>query len=313
MDKTFLATYLLKIQDNNKNDQILSCFNSSDDFINIFQDYLYDLLQNILDTSDRRETSSLHLTLESPPIVDINNRRIYGYFSSGISGEEYLIKDLESNDSILNVNRNHGAFRNLFFYINIPTNRNFGSLILQRRAHFGIKTILQKTLNQYIKSQGYQIYRIFLNNVVHHNVYRRMMDEGNLKKVDLIKRRIPSSIEKFYKNGNNPEQIPGVLRTSMSSSTSLPDNYKFLINNLFTNPSNENIEIAGIDEEFDEIEFELELNGKKKKFYIANKHKIQPNIDVTSSLIYEDGVPTTESLVLQCEELVNDIINIQPR
>jgi hypothetical protein len=139
------------------------------------------------------------------------------------------------------------------------------------------------------------------------------MDEGNLKKVELIKRRIPNSIEEYYQNGSNPEQIPGVLRTSMSSSTSLPDNFKLVVNNLFTNPSNETIEIAGIDEEFDEIEFELELNGKKKSFYVANRQRIQPDIDVTNSLNYENGIATTESLVSQCEELVSDIINIQPR
>jgi len=313
MDKTLLSTYLIKIQDNNNNDQILSHFNGSDDFFNVFENYLNDIFQNILDTSDTRQTTTLHLTLDAPPTVDIENRRIYGYFSSGVSGEEYQIRDLESRESVLDVERNHGAFRNLFYYINIPTSRNSGSLILQRKARFGIKTVFKRTLNQYIRSQGYQIYKVLVNNIVHHRVYRRMMDEGNLKKVELIKRRIPNSIEEYYQNGSNPEQIPGVLRTSMSSSTSLPDNFKLVINNLFTNPSNETIEIAGVDEEFDEIEFELELNGKKKSFYIANRQRIQPDIDVTNSLDYENGIATTESLVSQCEELVNDIINIQPR
>ncbi|MDN3621370.1 hypothetical protein QWY81_18020 [Polaribacter undariae] len=313
MDKTLLSTYLLKIQDNNNNDQILSHFNGSDDFLNVFENYLNDIFQNILDTTDTRQTTSLHLTLDAPPTVDIENRRIYGYFSSGVSGEEYQIRDLESRENVLDVERNHGAFRNLFYYINIPTRRNSGSLILQRKARFGIKTVFKRTLNQYLRSQGYQIYKVLVNNIVHHNVYRRMMDEGNLKKVELIKRTIPNSIEQYYQNDSNPDQIPGVLRTSMSSSTTLPDNFKLIINNLFTNPSNETIEIAGIDEEFDEIEFELELNGKKKSFYIANRQRIQPDIDVTNSLEYENGIPTTESLVLQCEELVDDIITIRPR
>jgi len=312
MEKFFLSTYLLKIQDNNNNDQILSRFNGSNDFFKVFEDYLNAIFQNIDGTSDRSQTTSLHLTLDAPPTVDIANRRIYGYFSSGVSGELYKIKDLESRESVWNVERNHGAFRNLFYYVHIPTGRNYGSLILQRRARFGIKTVFGITINKYFKSQGYQLHKVIVNNVVHHSVYRKMMDLGNLKKVELIKRRIPNSIEEYYRNGGNPTQIPGVLKTSMSSSTSLPENFKSLIDNLYNNHSNQTIEIQGIDEEFDEIEFELELNGKNKSFYIANRKRIQPDIDVTASLTFENGIATTESLISQCEELVNDVIEIQP-
>jgi hypothetical protein len=140
-----------------------------------------------------------------------------------------------------------------------------------------------------------------------------MIELGNLKRVDLIKRRIPTTIEEYYQNDGNPEQIPGTLKTSMLSSTSLPQAYRNLVNRLFRNPNRERIELDGIDEEFDEIEFELELNGKKKTFYVANKQRIQPDIDVTRQLDFDENqAPTTESLIRQCEELVQDIIDIRP-
>ena len=314
MDKILLSTYLLKIQDRQKNDQILSHFNGTDDFFRIFENYLNSIFENILATVDTRQTTALHLTLDAPPTVDIENRRIYGHFSTGVSGEQYQIKDVETREDVLNVQRNHAAFRNIFFYVKMPTQRDNGALILQRKAKFGIKTVFKKTVNQYIREQGYQNYTVLVNNIVHGRVYRRMITDGNLKKIDFIKRRIPSSIEEYYRNGGTPEQIPGTLKTSMlsSSSGSLPQNFKMFVDNLFTNPDRERIEIEGVDEDFDEVEFELELNGKRKTFYVMHRNRIQPDVDVTSQIEFtEQGEPTLESLIQQSEELITDIIELR--
>ncbi|WP_370409013.1 hypothetical protein [Tenacibaculum dicentrarchi] len=314
MDKILLSTYLLKIQDKQKNDQILSHFNGTDDFFRIFENYLNSIFENILATVDTKKTTALHLTLDSPPTVDIENRRIYGYFSTGVSGEQYQIKDVETREDVLNVQRNHAAFRNIFFYVKMPTQRDNGALILQRKANFGIKTIFKKTVNKYIREQGYQNHKILVNNIIHGRVYRRMITDGNLKKIDFIKRRIPSSIEEYYRNGGIPEQIPGTLKTSMlsSSSGSLPQNFKMFVDNLFTNSDRERIEIEGVDEDFDEVEFELELNGKRKTFYVMHRNKIQPDVDVTSQIEFtEQGEPTIESLIQQSEELITDIIELR--
>lgn len=312
MDRILLSTYILKIRDRQKNDQILSRFNGEDDFLRIMENYLNSIFQTILATADTRDTTAIHLTLDAPPHVNIENRSIHGFFSTGISGEQYDIKDVESRETIVEVQKNHAAFRNIFFYLKIPTERDNGALILQRKAKFGIKTILKKTLNRYVKEQGYQNYTVYINNIVHGRVYETMITHGNLKKVDFIKRKLPSSIEAYYNNDLREDQIPGTLKTSMLSPTSLPQNYKNFVNNLFTNPDRERIEIDGIDEDFDEIEFELELNGKRKTFYVKHKNRIQPDIDVTNDVeLSEQGQPTTESLIRISDELIVDIIQLR--
>lgn len=312
MDRILLSTYILKIRDRQSNDQILNRFNGEDDFLRLMENYLNSIFENILATADTNQTTAIHLTLDAPPSVNIENRSIHGFFSTGISGEQYDIKDVQSRETIVEVQRNHAAFRNIFFYLKIPTERDNGALILQRKAKFGIKTILKKTLNRYVKGQGYQNYTVYLNNVVHGRVYRTMITQGNLKQVDFIKRRLPSSIEAYYNNDMREEQIPGILKTSMLSPTSLPQNYKNFVNDLFTNPDRERIEIDGIDEDFDEVEFELELNGKRKKFYVKHKNRIQPDIDVTADVeLSEQGEPTIESLIRISEELIVDIVQLR--
>lgn len=312
MERILLSTYLIKIRDNRRNDQILSHFNGTDDFMNFFDGFLNHIFRNVGAISEASDNTTKHLTLDSPHIINRDQRTVYGYFSSGVSGDEYKIKDVETQDELLNVLRNHAAYRNIFFYISIPRNRNTAALVLQRKSKFGIKGLLDKSLNRHLKEQGYQIYKIQVNNVLHGQVYRRMMADGKLSKVDLIKRRIPASIEQFYQNDGNLNQIPGTFKTSMMSPVGLPQNFKEFVNRLFTNPNRERIEIAGIDDEFDEVEFELELNGKKKSFYVAQRHRIQPDVDVTSRIEMVDGQPTTESLLDQAIELVQDIIDINP-
>ena len=144
MSKILLSTYVVKILDNNKNDQILSHFNGTDDFLRTFENYLNTIFTNIRAETDGSGTTSLHLTLESLPTVDMHNRRIYGYFSSGVSGDEYQIRDLETQDNLLDVETGHAAFRNLFFYIQIPNGRNSGALFYSEKPN----TVLRQYLKE---------------------------------------------------------------------------------------------------------------------------------------------------------------------
>lgn len=315
-DKILLATYLIRIRDNENNPQILSYFNGSDDFLDTFHSFTQFIYSNVNQLSDSSGRHKIHLTLEEPAVFEKNNRRIYGYFSSGVSGEKYTVKDINTNETEMLVERHHAAFRNVFFYFYVPKGKNVGYLILQRKSNFGIKTKLKPAINSYIKQEGYQIYNILIHNVLHNSVYQRMMRDGKLKKVDLIKRKIPNSIEDYIHNDKKAEEIKGTFRSSFSSRTSLPEHWKDYINKLFKNTKdkNETVEINNLDENFEDLEFQLELNGKKKTFYIKNKQRIQPDIDVTANVAKDEyDEPTLESLVTQAEELIQDLLDIKPK
>lgn len=312
MDRILLSTFVLKVKNNTNNYTILDRFNETDDFITVVENYLTNIFQNIKSTTSAQDSTNLNITLDSMPIVDIPNRRIYGYFSSGVGNDKYLIRDLSTRVDVLNVDRNHGAFRNLFFLIKIPRHMESGGVILQRKSKYGIKILFQQTINNFIREQGYQGYRIEVNNIIHGKVYRRMIEEGKLKKLSFIKNKIPGSIEEYYKNNGKPQETKGKLIMSMASAN-LPDNYKQFVDNLFTNPNSDRIEITGSEEKFDELEFELELKGKKKTFYVINRSRIQPDVDVTADVDIIDEDPTTESLVRIAEELYSDIIDMSPK
>lgn len=312
-ERIFLSTYAVKILDNAKNDQILSRFNGTEDFLNTFHRFTDDIFRNIERQADQHNRTTLHLTLDKPATINSTGRKIYGYFSSGVSGERFDIRVLDTNETELEVEPSrHGSFRNIFFYFYIPPGRNVGYLILQRKAKFGIKTILKRIVNKYIHENGFPTYYIEIKNLLHNRVYERMIREGNLKKVDLIKKRIPNSIEEYYEGGGRTSDTRGTLKTSISASTSLSESWKGFVDRLFRNRNeNTRIELDGGDDQLDEIDFELELNGKKKTFHIVNQQRTQPDVDVTLNLEFEDGEPTEESLIRESQNLIDDMLEVR--
>ncbi|MDI5898635.1 hypothetical protein [Flavobacterium yafengii] len=312
-ERILLSTYVIKIIDGNKNNQYLSNFNGSDDFLKLFDKFSNYIFENINQLKDKSGRNTIHLTLEEKPILNDEKRYLYGFFSSGIGGEKYRVKDITTNTTVLNVNKNHAAFRDVFFYLYIPKNKSIGYLILQRKNSFGIKTKLSPALNAYISKEGFLDYYISINNIVHHSVYRKMMDFGKLKKVELVKRKIPNNLEDYVNNNENYQETKGTFRTSFSSRSSLPEHWKEYIDKLLKKEKNETVEIEGLDENFSDLEFQLDLNGKQKTFYVKNQQRTQPDIDVTANIIFVDDSPTVESLIQQSQELINDLIEIRPK
>lgn len=312
-EKILLSSYVLKLKDNEKRAQTFSQFNGDLDFLDVFKDFTDDIFENIQISEDSNRQHSTHLTLDSPALNDLeDSRKIYGFFSSGVSGEQYKVINTETNEEELKVKPYHAAFRNVFFLLYVPRLKSKAYLILQRKAQFGIKGKLYKTINEYLRKRGLINYRLEINNILHNKVYRKMMDEGKLKRVELIKNKIPSSIENFIYNNEELEEIRGTFKSSFTSRTSLPDTWKDYLDRLFRqrNDQNGSYEIEGLDNDYDDLEFELELNGKKKTFYMVKQHRIQPDIDVSANISYEDGEPTVESLIEQAEEIIYDITQI---
>lgn len=312
-ERILLSTYVIKIADNKKNSQYLSNFNGSDDFLLLFEKFSNFIFENVNQLKDKSGQNTIHLTLEEKPILQEDDRYLYGFFSSGIGGEKYRVKDIATNTTVLNVNKNHAAFRDVFFYLYIPKNKTIGYLILQRKNSFGIKTKLSPALNAYIAKEGFQNYYISINNILHNSVYRKMMDLGKLKKVELVKRKIPNNLEDYVNNNENYDETKGIFKSSFSSRNSLPEHWKQYIDKLLKKERNETVEIEGLDENFSDLEFQLDLNGKQKTFYVKNQQRTQPDIDVTANIDFVDDSPTVESLIKQSKELIQDLLEIKPK
>lgn len=312
-ERILLASYAIRIK-HKKDNAYLSAFNGVDDFYNFLKKFFDYIFRNVNQLKDRAGNENIHLTLDEIPAFDDSKRIFYGYFSSGISGDNYKIKDIATNTILIDVDRKeHASFRDVFFYFYIPQNKSIGYLILQRKTHFGIKTKLTPALNGFLAKEGYMESYLELKNIVHISVYENMMKFGKLKKVELVKNKIPNNLEDYISNNENYQETKGTFRTSFTSRTSLPNTWKSYIDKLVKKELNQTVEIDGLDDSFSDLEFQLDLNGKQKTFYIKNHQRVQPDIDVTSNIDFENEIPTTESLLKNAQELIDDIIKLDPK
>ena len=313
MEKVLLSTYLLKILDNKGNEQVLSKFNSSNDFIEVLDRFLENVLKLPIKVPNSSRSANIYMSLENKPKFKKKKREVHGVFSSGVGGESYLIKNIATLDTVHPVTPNEAAFRNSFFYIEMPKNKLEWPLVLQRNSKFGIKTALTKSINSFLKSEGYSQYKVRLDNVMHGKVFDQMMKKGAMRKIEFYKYGLPNSRDQALDFGvTKGSKGKLYLGLSSSSAAGLLGWPKILAERLFKSSSkNKRVVIPGTTDELDEVSFTLNLNGKDKTFYVRNKNRIQPDVDVTSKIILDaKGIPKTSSLLSEAKSLVVDLIKI---
>ncbi|ATP55537.1 hypothetical protein CPT03_03200 [Pedobacter ginsengisoli] len=308
--KIYLSTYKLSVFEE-KAEVLLSKFNANEDFFDFFNDFMTDIYTNIKKTHSFKDRTVLHLTLDEPVTSDKSKRVFYGYISSGIGGDKFKVRAEGETTTAFEADPNkHVTFRNLFFYLQLPRDKNYGYLIIQKKRDLGAKGLIEKALNLYLKERGYLKYSATINNLLNGRVFDRMMTEGSLKNIDFIRKTIPSTIEDLYSKGLKKER--GTLTTSVRA-PSLGKYWKDLVKELYHKNYKKDslIELEGLDK-LDEVEFELELNGKKKTFHVFAKSRTQPDVEISDDLDIVNNEPTVESLVRVSESLITDMLTLKP-
>jgi len=313
MERLVFATIAVKIKERGEFRK-LSRFGDNHDLYEILIQFFAEIFNGDLKTEEFEGRKKFHLRLEEPFTEASDDRCLYGFLSSGVSGDEYKIIDLESNEKKADVTFKDGAFRDVFFYFEIPTNKQTGYLVIQRKGNFGAKVAVEKSLKKYFKQEQFKGFSVFFNNIVSGQVYERMMKFGDLLRVDLIKKTMPNNLEDYVKNGYEPNQRAGKTKVRLSSDK-LPEFWKTYLNKIYKAKGNTSIvyEVDSIDSRYEEIEFQLEYNGKKKTFYVKQQFRIQPDIDVTQEYREKYGTILEKHKLAQlAKETIEDIFNDDP-
>ena len=305
----YLSTFKLGIFEE-KSEVLLSKFNVNEDFFDFFKAFMDEIFANVHKSTSYKDRTILHLTLDEPVVADKDTRTFYGHISSGIGGDRFKVRtEGETETAFESDPEKHITFRNLFFYVQMPIDHKYGYLIIQKRRDLGAKILLEKALNKYFRDKGYNRFSATINNLLNGKVFEKMMNDGKLKNIDFIKNTIPSTLDEFQSKGLRKEK--GKLTTSISA-TSLGDYWKKLIKTIYKKQYTKDslIEIEGLDN-LDEVEFELELNGKRKTFHVLAKSRTLPDIEVSSDLSFSNGEPTIQSLVKVSETLISDLLTLK--
>lgn len=319
-EKIFLSTYSIRIKDKKDGQLRLQNFNEEDDFFDVFIDYCMSIHKEISIKTDKKTGFKQKFTIDNleTDLVEVKDERtIYGYFNVGISGDKFDVGNNETGETEFKVKPNlHTSYKKLFFLLYLPKTKSTGYLILQRKSKFGIKTRFLETIKSYFRDKWKFQYKVSLSNRMPKQIFDNMMKRGDLKQLSFIKESLPGSLQDFLMNRNSPQNNDGILTKSMRAKTKLPDEWKESIFNWYhgITDSRSMIDIPESDTSYDEISYSLNLNGKETTFYVKNKHRIRPDIDVTENLEFgEDNEPTVESLVKESKELIDMVLELKPR
>lgn len=312
--RTLLSTYTIRVYDDTSTVCQLDNFDGSTDFYDFLKKFVLEVYQNVKKGATDKDNATLHLTFDELPIHDDTTRTIYGFLSSGVGGDEFTVREQGTNISKYKSDPNSDVtFRDLFLYIQIPRDKDYGYVIIQKKRELGAKNLLNTAITAYLNEQERLRYKSQIYNALDGRVYQKMISEGNLKKINFIKRSLPSTMEELY-DSTSENTSKGVLTTTLQAHGGLSEYWKSFVDGIYNKiKKNDKIELDGVGEKIDEMEFQLEYNGKIKTFHVRNTQRTLPDIDVTTDLTHdENGKPTVDSLLDVSNNLVKDFLSLKP-
>jgi hypothetical protein len=224
---------------------------------------------------------------------------------SAYTGEELEIRNGNTNKLAYSVGKTELQSRQLFSLFHIPKNKKYGYVVLESKSNHGVKSILEKEFNKFLKEKGFLDFKLEMTSGLNYNYLSNMIKKGSLKKVSLINKEFsqPTQLSLFGVENQLLEGLD-VRELKFKSKTNCKSIKDELYNMFYSS-----IKIDGklnFRENFksDEISFVINFRNSSKTFYIRDKDKMRPNIDVSNRLDYEGGVPIDESMIKVALELI---------
>lgn len=327
-NKVLLAVYSVIIT-GDKESQRPSSFGGNIDLLDLFKKFTLSVYE-IAAEMPRPNNTSIALAgpderFKLPRLVE-ETRELYGYFDTGRNGTPLTVMDLTAKDSkgkkaknktVASVTRDQHVTRPAFFYLHVPKSGKKAYLVLQRAQSLGIKGVVEKTFQDFMNTQGLQRYRIKLNNLLDRNVFKRMLESGQLKELTIVKEGIPENIDKLYSKDPQDHLFKGTQRVSYQA-VDLPPSWQAWALEIMTGKpelnmtdgiSKAKISIGGEVQLVNDVTLKLVLDNKQKTFHLVYSDRDQPDVDVTDNVgrNKEDGILDRDDLVEQSRALVSDI------
>lgn len=320
--KILFAIYSIKIRSKEFEDYI-SLDNGIEgiDFFQVFKSYFSEILKlpQVLETKfndNGEEIPTKKLTLLNAETFKINEaeRYIVGEFYLGTTDSTLDVINFESNEPLFSEAEkdNVGYYRRFFFYLTIPESGKIGYIVIRKVGIHGMKGDFEKGFKNWFKFKGFTekglvFYLRQISNII---LLKKLLEKSPLQQFKIIKRTVPASPEASFKKGVEKRERKGSFEMIWKSSEGLGRKFKDIISTFMNGEKESKVIELGTDisQEFDELEYNLELNGKEKKFSLYKETKMRSDRDVTNDIEYhrQSNKPTVDSLIAVAKEMVED-------
>ncbi|MFA5253307.1 MAG: hypothetical protein WC367_01390 [Methanoregula sp.] len=162
------------------------------------QNDIYYILQNYLETRNQHTVFDEDKKTISFDSSIIENREIFGIIKSGEYGYGADFYNVDEGTYTLNARTvSDSEVYPFFFHFYLPEDSNEGKIILQVFGVYGISTVFQREINQFLEHLNYSI---SFNRMVTRD-FLDEMDSSRLIEIRLIKRSVPRDVADQIHNG----------------------------------------------------------------------------------------------------------------
>ena len=194
-----------------------------------------------------------------------------------------------------------------YFLAQLPTHRDEGVILLQRRSNLGIRTIFLKDFAEDFES-SYQGFKVVFNPLVPKQLLNQYLQDGRLTKIRFIRFGLPADLSDAYDAGGHIETegtAELVLTPGRGQSFPVVNRLLEVINGRLG--VNEMIELHG--HEYDNVKVELDVGGSKKTLDLSDQLNIRAYVDITSDIrIDRNGHPEFSSIDAVARDLMGSLL-----
>lgn len=228
-----------------------------------------------------------------------SQRNVYGIVKSGEYGVAADFVDIETLEKTPHAREEkHSETLPFFFFFHIPDDTNRGILILQMFKVHGIKTVLERKLNEYFSDQGLVIE---FNRLISQTLLEQL-EKNRLVEFRLIRYDVPMDPAEKIHNGSPEELIEErVFRVKRNKELNLIESIKTLLSEKKTNY----YEVLG--ECYDEIKVLIEKDGSKITLTFGEEDKFRESMPLDGSIPMVGGFPSHDYLLEKAEDYLKHL------
>lgn len=228
------------------------------------------------------------------------------------TGEFGYSTDLRNvNDQSLSYHRDRDDAEMMPFYFlaYLPSNRNEGIVLLQKRSNKGVRAELFGDFKKHVE-KNYIGVSIEVNSLVPRQLIREHLTKGRLASIRLIQFGLPSDLVDAIDANDHQEKEGRVeLKYIPGRGKGLP-----LIDKLlrFLDGNYEMTKLVEVSSfEYENVKVEIDLYGSKKTLDLSDTNKMNTNIDITQEVqMNDDGFPEFQSIDKIALDLLDDLLDL---
>lgn len=292
--------YAFSVWDAGGSSMILNKIADDKDIIQIFYEYIKEYMDDYVDDVSKERIYKFvdyEVVQETDKSGSKYVKYLYGRMKTGSYGIETEIVDKRTSKVTHKQNEDEAGVKPFDFLIVLPEDECKETIIvLQTISQLGIKSVLEKGFNQYLREK-YDVGYIHFGSIYPREYIERYLNEGSLKRIRLLKYGLPADIAAKYgvTNGYRKTKKETIISNQMGFDNALLDNVSKCIKGLLN--YSEVVVVDNDDYEYDDLKIDFTLAGKKKTFSLKNIEKVVISQDITNIVEVQGGNPVKESII----------------